>query len=199
MGATFIYADHHTRDYFMYIYCAFLTRFVRLDGGDSLNDSSEKGCSAKNWVTENNINMLKTLSEWTSEPVIGCTHGHHALFTEITESHGVQFSVPRDHIFSWKKKVSQFVLLKFLCERIVTLFFYITIYSGFVYTCPWVNYSDIRVLLNSVELFEFPAFFAIVINLVNRQNNQYPYIFHFKPQIFLLNHTDLFRPCTFIK
>lgn len=121
-------------------------------------------------------------------------------------------SIYRDHRKSWrpilcstwpyfllKKKVSQFVLLKFLCERIVTLFFYITIYSGFVYTCPWVNYSDIRVLLNSVELFEFPAFFAIVINLVNRQNNQYPYIFHFKPQIFLLNHTDLFRPCTFIK
>lgn len=43
--------------------------------------------------------------------------------------------------------------------------------SGSGYTCPWVNYSDIRVLLNAVELFEFPAFFAIMINLVHSQQN----------------------------
>lgn len=43
--------------------------------------------------------------------------------------------------------------------------------SGSEYTCPRVNYSDIRVLLHAVELFEFPAFFAIMINLVHSQNN----------------------------
>lgn len=49
--------------------------------------------------------------------------------------------------------------------------FFISIYSGSEYTCPRVNYSDIRVLLNAVELFEFPAFFAIMINLVHSQQN----------------------------
>lgn len=156
----------------MYI-CSFslVTRFVRFDGGDSLNESSEKGCSAKNWVTENSINISITLSEWTSELDIGCTHGHYVLFTEITKSHGVQFSVPRDHIFSWNKCQS-ICLVKITCImwKKVTLFFFIKIYQV-LSTCPRVNYSDIRVLLNAVELFEFPAFFAIMINLVHSQQN----------------------------
>lgn len=107
-----------------------LTRFVRFDGGDSLNESSEKGCSAKNWVTENSINISITLSEWKTELVIGCTNGHYVLFTEITKSHGVQFSVPRDHIFSWNKCQS-ICLVKITCImwKKVTLFFFIKIYQ----------------------------------------------------------------------
>lgn len=158
----------------MYICSSSLvTRFVRFDGGDSLNESSEKGCSAKNWVTENSINISITLSEWTSELDIGCTHGHYVLFTEITKSHGVQFSVPRDHIFSWNKcqSIGLFKITRIMWKKSNFIFLYQDL-SGSEYTCPRVNYSDIRVLLHAVELFEFPAFFAIMINLVHSQNHQ---------------------------